>query len=78
VQGGRGVTTAARLRRFRERRAEGRAVLSVEVNLLDLTEMLVTSGLLRTWDDNDRGKVERAVERLLGILIAESKAKRVS
>jgi hypothetical protein len=70
--------SAARLRRFRERRANGLAVLHLEINLLDLTDLLVGAGLLRQWDDCDRAQVEQATQQLLKILIEESEAKRVS
>jgi hypothetical protein len=62
------MTTATRLRRFRDRKANGRVVLHVEVNLLDLTELLVAANLLQQWDDADRSKIERATARLLEVL----------
>jgi hypothetical protein len=63
--------TAARCRRHRERQAEGRIVLSVEVNAVDVCDLLIGAGLLPTWDDHDRCAIERAVERLLAALAAE-------
>jgi|SRR6516164_4175547 hypothetical protein len=54
--------------RLRERQANGRAVLHVEVNLWDLTELLVAANLLQQWDDTDRSKIEQATARLLEVL----------
>jgi hypothetical protein len=56
---------AHRLRRFRERRALGKAVLSIEVDLFNHTEMLIASGLLKDWDDSNRAAIEVATARML-------------
>jgi hypothetical protein len=69
------MTTAARLRRFRGRQANGLAVLHVEINLLDLTGLLVAAGLLKRWDDSNRAKVEQATQQLLKILIEEGETR---
>ena len=68
--------TAARklaaLRRHRERVADGRAILRIEINLLDHTDLLVAAGVLGQWDDQDRVAIERATEALLAALAKES------
>ena len=68
--------TAARklaaVRRHRERVADGRAILRIEINLLDHTDLLVSAGVLGQWDADDRAAIERATERLLRALASES------
>jgi len=66
------MSTAARCKRLRQRQREGKAVLQIEVNLLDLTELLIAAGVLQQWDDNDRDAIARATERLLSVLAAEA------
>ena len=70
------MSTAARKRRFRERQADGRAVLQVEVNLLEHADMLVAAGLLLQWDAEDRRQVELATARLLELLAGEERVPR--
>jgi hypothetical protein len=65
------TANAVRLRRYRERRAAGRAMIQIEINWLDLTDLLVRSGLLEQWDADDRAAVEKATERLLEIAAKE-------
>jgi hypothetical protein len=65
------TTSTAAVRRFRQRQKSGKAVLQVQVDLFQLTEMLISSGFLRAWDDHDRAAVEDATERLLAALAAE-------
>jgi hypothetical protein len=60
---------AARQRRRRERRRQGRAVLRVDVNRVDLAEALVEEGLLREWDSEDPAAIQSAVEQLLDVLV---------
>lgn len=62
------MTGAERMRRHRARRAAGRAVLRVEVDLVELVPALVEARLLGLWDESDRGAVERATERALAII----------
>jgi hypothetical protein len=59
------TASALRLRKFRERQATGKAVLSVEVCLSVHCDMLVAAGFLEQWDDNSRVAIERATARLL-------------
>ena len=59
------TSAAERMRRMRERAANGRAVLAVDVNLDRLVLALVDDGFLKAWDDNDRPTVEAAVARMI-------------
>ena len=56
---------------FGERQATGRAVLRVDVNLLDHTEMLVAAGFLEQWDDHDRTAIQWATAKMLQALVEE-------
>ena len=62
--------TADRMRRHRARRAAGRAILKVEVHLAELADALVEAGWLKAWDQEDRGEVRAALERLIDHLTA--------
>jgi hypothetical protein len=65
------MSNAARLRRFRERQANGHIILRLEVDEVALTELLVAAGLLPPATDHERTEIEAATERLLGTLIAD-------
>jgi hypothetical protein len=69
------MTAAARdrLHRFRARQHEGKAVLRVEIDLFRHTEMLVHSGFLAQWDDNNRAAIEAAIARLLRAFAEETR-----
>ena len=67
------TASVTRLQRFRERQASGKVVLSIEVCVVDHVEMLRAAKLLAAWDDDDRVKIERATERLLQTLAAETR-----
>lgn len=56
------MSGAERQCRHRKRLATGRAVLQVEVDLVDAVEMLIEGGLLRDWTD-DRRLIEQALAR---------------
>jgi hypothetical protein len=62
---------AIRLRRWRARQTLGKAVINVEVDLFNHTEMLIASGLLKAWDDSNRALIEDATARLLRALASE-------
>jgi hypothetical protein len=68
-------SAAPRLRRFRERRRAGKAVLSIEVNLFDHIEMLKDAGLLKEWDESDRTAIADATERLLRLAAEDSETR---
>lgn len=56
---------AARQRRYRERVAEGLAVLRVVVDLVNISETLIASGFLPASAVDDRKAIERALARFL-------------
>jgi hypothetical protein len=66
------MNSADRCKRLRERRAAGRALLQIEIDLFAHTELLISAGVLQQWDDNDRDAIARATERLLAALAAEA------
>lgn len=49
-------SSAARLKQqaYRDRVASGRAVLMVEVNVVEVTEMLLGAGMLADWTDDPK------------------------
>lgn len=64
------ISAAHRMRKARQRHANGLAVLHIEVELGALADELVAAGFLQEWDCEDREAIERAVERVLAALIA--------
>jgi hypothetical protein len=62
---------AVRLQRFRQRQACGRVCLTIEVDEIAVTEVLIAAGVLSPGVDHGRGELERAVERLLAALSQE-------
>ena len=60
-----------RYRAYRQRRRNGKACLRLEVDLGELTDVLVAGGFLKQWDSADKAAVEGATEKLLAVLIAE-------
>jgi hypothetical protein len=65
------TANATRIRRHRERKAEGKAALTIEVDLFRLTAMLSESGFLEQWDEDKRSKIEEATARFLAQAIDE-------
>ena len=55
------MTNADRQRAYRQRRAEGIAVLPVAIDLDRVSECLVEAGLLLEWDATDREKIADAI-----------------
>jgi hypothetical protein len=67
------MTAAVRQIRYRQRAKAGRAVLSIEVDLVEVEELLIAANLLREQDRDDRATVEAAVEHLLQTLITDER-----
>ena len=69
IRAGRGLPTdmsaAARMRLRRKRVRDGRAKLSIDVNLGRLALALAEDRFLADWDDHDRAKVEAALLRMV-------------
>lgn len=63
------MTAATRLRAHRERIRAGRAVLRVEVNLHEWSDILVETEFLKGWDAENRDQIEAATERVIDLLI---------
>jgi hypothetical protein len=61
-------TSAARVRRHRERRAAGRLSLTLDVDEVSTIEVLCAARLLDRQQDHSRTDVARAIERLLELL----------
>jgi hypothetical protein len=64
------MTAAARMKALRQRARNGKAIVSVEIDLLPVTERLVDKGLLPITGAEDRGAIGHALEKLLAQLIA--------
>jgi hypothetical protein len=58
---------AERQRRYRQRKAAQRAVLTVEVDLFPITELLVAKGFLQQWDADDKTRVAEALETAIDV-----------
>lgn len=61
------METLLRVRRCRERKRNGKIVLSIEVDAAAVRELLVDGGYLKEWDDGDRSKISRALECALDV-----------
>ena len=59
------------MRVLRQRQRAGMILLAVQVPEAELVEALVEAHLLRPELADEREQIERAVEKLLGVLIAE-------
>ena len=55
------MTAAARMKALRQRARNGKAIVSVEIDLLPVTERLVDKGLLPITDAEDRGAIGHAL-----------------
>lgn len=60
---------AERQRTRRARRAQGRVVLRVEVDEVDVEELLIAEGYLAEWQTDDRGAVQAALGKLIARLV---------
>jgi hypothetical protein len=60
---------AVRLRRFRAR--DGRVVLPVEVDRIEIEEWLIAAGLLTQAERDDRIALTHALERLLELCVKD-------
>jgi hypothetical protein len=69
------VTSAARMRDYRARLRNGRALLQVEVDIVGLERLLADAGLLSP-DCDDRPTVEAALGKLIALLVADGDASR--
>ena len=58
-------TAAERQRIRRRRRADGRVIVPVEIDLGEVADALVQARLLSEWDTEDRGKVAGALSKII-------------
>jgi hypothetical protein len=66
---------AARTRDYRQRLRSGRALLQVEVPIIEVEQLLVDAGLLSP-DCDDRPTVEAALGKLIALLVADGDTSR--
>jgi hypothetical protein len=64
------TSAAERMKALRQRARNGKAIVSVEIDLLPVTELLIDKGLLPITGAEDRGAIGHALEKLLALLIA--------
>ena len=64
------TSAAARMKALRQRARNGKAIISIEIDLLPVTEFLIDKGLLPITGAEDRGVIGHALENLLAQLIA--------
>jgi hypothetical protein len=63
--------SAARVRRYRERQRSGKAVVQVEVDVVETEAYLAAVGLLPAEGTDDRGMLEAGLAKLLDLLLIE-------
>lgn len=56
------MTPYEKLKRHRQRKRRGRAVLPIEIDLGAVADILVEGNWLCAWDANDRAKIKQALE----------------
>jgi hypothetical protein len=61
---------ADRVKAFRQRERDGRAIVGLEIELKPVTEYLVNAELLRLDQIEDRQAIGAAIRKLLDLLIA--------
>lgn len=64
------MSNPERSRRYRQRRANGRAVFQIEADEAALVDMLVATGFLSNLSADDPEKVRMALEQLVAGLVA--------
>lgn len=69
------VTSKLRMRDYRKRIRNGRALLQVEVDIVEVERLLVDAGLLGP-DCDDRPIIEAALEKLIALLVADGDTSR--
>ena len=67
------MTAAARMKALRQRARNGKAIVSVEIDLLPVTELLIDKGLLPITGAEDRGAIGDALEKLLQLIAAPTR-----
>ena len=65
-------SAAARQRAHRARQREGKIMLMIEANEVDLTEALLAGGFLDPAHAEDRARIEAATERMLAVLVTHN------
>jgi hypothetical protein len=63
-------SSAARVKAFRQRERDGRAIVGFEIELQPVTEYLVNAELLRLDQIEDRQAIGAAIRKLLDLLLA--------
>ncbi len=61
------LSDAERQQHRRQRRAAGRCVLAVEVELFAVVDRLVETGLLQAWDSEDKTKIAEALSEAIAV-----------
>jgi hypothetical protein len=69
------VTSKLRMRDYRARMRNGRALLQVEVDIIEVERLLVDAGLLSP-DCDSRPTVEAALGKLIALLVADGDVSR--
>ena len=62
-------STARRMKAYRQREATGRAIVSVGINLVPVSEFLIESELLDVSQAEDRKAIGLSIEKLLELLM---------
>ncbi len=68
-----GASSTARSRPHRERQRAGRALITIEIDPIATSELLIDYEILPAWDAEDRGAISRALTRLIDLLIVRDK-----
>ena len=66
------MTAAARMKALRQRERNGRAIVTVEIDIKPVSEYLVAAELLHTAQVENRAAIGVAIQKLLDLLIART------
>ena len=58
-------TSAARMKRLRQRHAAGRAMVGFEIELLQVGDWLIEKGFLSGWDSDNPQKISEALKEFV-------------
>jgi hypothetical protein len=61
-------TSGARMKALRQRARDGKAIVSIEIDLVPVTELLIDNGLLPITSAEDRAAIGHALEKLLALV----------
>jgi hypothetical protein len=61
------LTPRQKVRAYRRRKCNGRAVFKIEAHIASLRDLLLDAGFLREWDSEDRHAIEKALQQAVAV-----------